>query len=68
MDPIPVSIIGEFLGAGKATLFNYILSQNHGDRAGVLVNDFGAINIDAKLVVGVEGDTAASLADVCATV
>ena len=62
--PIPVIIIGGFLGSGKTTLLNYILSQNHGIRAGVLVNDFGAINIDAKLVVGGEGDTV-SLANGC---
>ena len=61
---IPVIIIGGFLGAGKTTLLNYILSENHGVRAGVLVNDFGAINIDAKLVVGVDGDTV-SLANGC---
>ena len=55
--PIPVVIIGGFLGAGKTTLLNYILSEQHGLNVGVLVNDFGAINIDAKLVVGVDGDT-----------
>ena len=62
--PIPVTIVGGFLGAGKTTLLNYVLSENHGVRAAVLVNDFGAINIDAKLVVGVEGETV-TLANGC---
>jgi G3E family GTPase len=61
---IPVTLIGGFLGAGKTTLLNHDLSENHGVRAAVLVNDFGAINIDAKLVVGVEGETV-SLANGC---
>jgi G3E family GTPase len=61
---IPVTLIGGFLGAGKTTLLNYILSENHGTRAAVLVNDFGSINIDAKLVVGVEGETV-TLANGC---
>jgi G3E family GTPase len=62
--PIPVTLIGGFLGAGKTTLLNFVLSEDHGVRAAVLVNDFGAINIDAKLVVGVEGETV-SLANGC---
>jgi G3E family GTPase len=63
--PIPVTIIGGFLGAGKTTLLNEILTADHGVRAAVLVNDFGAINIDSKLVVGVEENETINLANGC---
>ncbi len=61
---VPITILTGFLGAGKATLLNRILTGNHGLRVGVLVNDFGAINIDAELVVGVDGNMI-SLANGC---
>jgi len=55
--PIPVTIIGGFLGSGKTSLLNHIINNTRGKRFAVLVNDFGEINIDAKLVVSVEGET-----------
>jgi G3E family GTPase len=55
--PIPITIISGFLGSGKTTLLNRILHADHGLKVAVLVNDFGEINIDSQLVVGVEGET-----------
>lgn len=48
---IPVTVLTGYLGAGKTTLLNRILSEPHGKKFAVIVNEFGEIGIDNELVV-----------------
>ena len=60
----PVTVVAGFLGSGKTTLINHVLNSDHGLRIGVVVNDFGAINIDAELISDVN-EGMVSLANGC---
>ena len=51
---IPVTVLTGYLGAGRTTLLNRILSEQHGQRYAVIVNEFGEIGIDNDLVVGAD--------------
>ncbi|WP_199239197.1 GTP-binding protein [Streptomyces sp. ICBB 8177] len=57
-------ILAGFLGAGKTTLLNHLLRNSGGTRIGVVVNDFGAVNIDALSVAG-QVDSMVTLGNGC---
>ncbi len=63
-EPAPLTLLTGFLGAGKTTLLNRMIAASDGLRLGILVNDFGDVDIDGELVVGVEDDVI-SLANGC---
>lgn len=53
---IPFTVIGGFLGSGKTALLNHLLSHAKGQRLYAMVNDFGALNIDAELIAAQNGN------------
>ncbi|MCX4696611.1 GTP-binding protein [Streptomyces sp. NBC_01408] len=63
--PIPVVVLAGFLGSGKTTVLNHLLGNRGGTRIGVVVNDFGSIEIDAMSVAGQVGDSMVSLGGGC---
>jgi G3E family GTPase len=62
--PVPILLVTGFLGAGKTTVVNHLLAHAQGKRIAAVVNDFGAINIDAELIAGAS-DGVVSLANGC---
>ena len=62
--PVPILLVTGFLGAGKTTVVNRLLAHAEGRRIAAVVNDFGAINIDAELIAGAS-DGVVSLANGC---
>jgi G3E family GTPase len=64
MVPVPILLVTGFLGAGKTTVVNHLLAHAEGRRIAAVVNDFGAINIDAELIVGAS-DGVVSLSNGC---
>lgn len=63
--PVPVTVVGGYLGAGKTTLVNHLLRHADGRRILVLVNDFGELPIDVDLIDARDGDVL-TLANGCA--
>jgi G3E family GTPase len=59
---VPVVLVAGHLGVGKSSLVNHLLRHADGTRIGVVVNDFGALGIDAMLVAG-QADAVTSLAN-----
>jgi G3E family GTPase len=62
--PVPVLLVTGFLGAGKTTVVNHLLAHAQGRRIAAVVNDFGAINIDAELIAD-SSDGVVSLSNGC---
>ena len=61
---IPIMLLTGFLGAGKTSLLNHLLRNSQGLKIGVIVNDFGSVNIDSMLV-SAQTDTALELSNGC---
>jgi G3E family GTPase len=63
-EPVPVTLLVGFLGSGKTTLANRILSEQHDRRIAVIVNEFGDVGIDGQLIMSVE-DNVVELSNGC---
>ena len=61
---IPILLLSGFLGAGKTSLLNHLLKNDQGLKIGVIINDFGEVNIDS-LLVSAQTETALELSNGC---
>ena len=61
---IPVSVIGGFLGAGKTTLVNHLIKTGN-KRFGVIVNEFGDINVDGALIENMDDEGVTEFSNGC---
>lgn len=61
---LPVTVLSGFLGAGKTTVLNHLLSNQKGFRVAVIVNDMAEVNIDKKLIE-VSGESVVELSNGC---
>lgn len=59
------TVVTGFLGAGKTTFLNYVLSENHGKKLGVLVNEFGETAVDDTLIVTSKDEPVVTMANGC---
>lgn len=57
LSPLPATVVSGYLGAGKTSLVNHLLRNPQGRRLLIMVNDFGALNIDADLLVSADENT-----------
>jgi G3E family GTPase len=52
--PIPVTVLSGFLGAGKTTILNHLIRERHGKKLAIIVNDMSTVNIDASVIANNE--------------
>lgn len=65
MKPIPITILTGFLGAGKTTILNQIISNHPDTKFGLIINEFGAEGIDGQLVESSGDEKVVELANGC---